>query len=235
MLEAAEHGDTHDHEKFHHTHDPWKLKDMLYEVEDESEHGFVDCDYCGGDIFPWQDAIEGEYYDTPFEDEPTTYLAHYHDDSNNDCCYYKMEYDPSYFDCVECERHICSDNGRMKYYRNAIDDDDDTEEPFGLVCLRCYKTRLMEEGQPRRDFEGDTISGGMFFNRGNPGPLAAGFYEYRTSFIKGPAQATPYNEEALRLVDEGFHVITGYEMLGLGGSEGTITMMIRDPQEGIDE
>ena len=99
------------------------------------------------------------------------------------------------------------------------------------MCLRCYQDEILENGQPRSDFEGEEMGGGMFFSWGNREAKAAGFEEvedFRDFYITNLASVLRYNSQALRLIDDGAQVITAYERMAIGGLEGYVTMLARE-------
>lgn len=113
-------------------------------------------------------------------------------------------------------------DGGHTQYRNHSD--------LGEICLRCYQDEVLKSGQPRSDFEGERVRGGMFFSSGNREPLAAGFEEvdgFRDFCVIGQADARKYNRHTLALIDASAQVMTAYERMAIGGLEGYITMLAR--------
>jgi hypothetical protein len=89
----------------------------------------------------------------------------------------------------------------------------------------------LENGQPREDFEGSAIIGGMFFKWGNPEPREKEFWEvsgFSYYLIRDGPSLKKYNTKALSLIDNGSKVITAFEKLAIGGLEGYITMMSKE-------
>jgi hypothetical protein len=79
----------------------------------------------------------------------------------------------------------------------------------------------MEHGVDRESIENGTLPG-MFFSGGNPEPLAAGYEPHGDRFVSGDADAVC--QEVLALMDSGRQVIIGYESMGIGGGEGTVSL-----------
>ena len=130
--------------------------------------------------------------------------------------------------CESCDRLVCQQNpanGWMWQFR--------THATIGEVCLRCYEKEILENGQPRSDFENSRINGGMFFSYGNGEAHNADFWEvegYENYFINDGESARRFNMKAMSLVDSGHKVITGYERLAIGGLEGYATMLAKEPE-----
>lgn len=94
---------------------------------------------------------------------------------------------------------------------------------LGWICLRCYQNEILDNGQPRTDYEGSRIHGGMFFSYGNPESRARGFDAvdgFSDYFVNSRTAAERYNSKTLALVDSGHVVLTAYERLAIGGLEG---------------
>jgi len=179
------------------------------------------CWWCGEEVNPG-DSVEVELYDSPFDTAPRVLTVHTQCADQLTDSYYTSFW---YCYCSWCGRLICyrnPSNGWHEHFRIVVDE---------YVCLRCYEERILADGQPEEDFEGDGIHGGMFFSYGNPEPLEQGYIEVTTMFIGGPTHARKYNELARKLIAEGNQVITCYERLAIGGLEGTVTMMYKPREE----
>ena len=50
----------------------------------------------------------------------------------------------------------------------------------------------------------------------------------RTIHISSQGKVDEFRNKALELMDEGKKVVIGYESLAIGGSEGYVTMMVKD-------
>jgi len=75
---------------------------------------------------------------------------------------------------------------------------------------------------------------GMFFSHGNPEPKEAGYFElpgYTEFFIKDPGSVEEFRSKALEMIDRGFKVVIGYERLGIGGGEGYVTLLAKEPDQ----
>ncbi|MCI0724478.1 MAG: hypothetical protein L0338_36770 [Acidobacteria bacterium] len=165
--------------------------------------------------------VWADLHDTPWDRGPREVFFH------NERCEeaYCLSGSFDYIDCESCGRTVCEQNpanGWHVQFREHVD--------LGYVCLRCYETEILSNGQPREDFEGSKIDGGMFFSWGNLEPKGAGFEEvtgFVDYFVNGAETAKPFNRHALSLIDSGLKVITGYERLAIGGLEGYITMFAK--------
>lgn len=164
-----------------------------------------------------------ELYDTPWESSPRRVF--FHSDECEEAYTRSGSFD--YIDCEGCGRTVCEQNPRngwMAQFRDHAD--------LGYVCLKCYETEILENGQPRVDFQGNRIGGGMFFSGDNHEPLNTGFEsvpDFTDYFVNSSEEAARYNRHALDLFDTGQKVLTAYERLAIGGLEGYITMMSKPP------
>jgi hypothetical protein len=173
-----------------------------------------------------------ELYDTPWEDQPK--LVFFHSDECEEAYIHADSF--GYRDCESCGRTICQQhpgNGWQWQFRE--------HEDLGETCLKCYQDEILENGQPRSDFESvphqpaGKIKGGMFFSWGNTEPKEAGFEEvdgFDNYFVQDRTHAVLYNERALQLIDAGRRVLTGFERMAIGGLEGYITLMVK-PEEDV--
>jgi len=180
----------------------------------------VGCDECWEPVRKGGPAsIDLDVWDGPFDDAPRTITVHHNRDGGCGTCSERI-YDSSwsdfrYFDCEGCNRTICEQNpsnGWHAQYRIV-----DGEQ----ICLKCYEDELMEHGVNRESIENGTLPG-MFFSGGNPEPLAAGYEPHGDRFVSGDADAVC--QEVLALMDSGRQVIIGYESMGIGGGEGTVSL-----------
>jgi hypothetical protein len=169
--------------------------------------------------YPRMPGLYAELFDTPWEQSPRT--VWFCSDRCEESYCFSGDFEYSFCDC--CGRKVCSQNpsnGWQVQYRS--------HRELGEVCLRCYEEEITKNGQPRSDFEGNQILGGMFFSWGNREPVAAGFDEvegFSDCYITNHDSARRYNSHALGLVNSGHKVLTAYERMGIGGTEGYITMM----------
>ena len=163
-----------------------------------------------------------ELYDTPWEAQPHEVYLH-----SDECEQAYIHADSfGYRECEVCERTICQQhpgNGWHWQFREHAE--------LGEICLRCYEQEILENGQPRKDFEtAGRITGGMFFSGDNHEPRNAGFEEvdgFSNYFVPDDRAASRYNARALASIDAGHKVVTGYERMAIGGLEGYITMFAR--------
>ena len=167
-------------------------------------------------------------YDSPFDDTPKT--IHLHTD-NERCEDYPISceealYDDRwadfrYFDCPTCRRTIikqCPSNGWHSYFREYRGED---------ICLSCYKWIILVDGVPRERFEERKIDG-TFFNQRDL--IAAGYTMVpgmTDALIRTQYDGEWYCNEALRLMDKGYAVVTDYERMAIGGLEGYVTLWAR--------
>ena len=167
-----------------------------------------------------------ELYDTPWEDEPK--LVFFHSDECEEAYIHADSF--GYRDCASCERTICQQHPGNGWQWQFCEHEDLVE-----ICLRCYQDEILENGQPRSDFESvrhrppGTIKGGMFFSYGNAEPKKAGFDKVQAFayyFVNHAQLASRYNDPAKRLLKTGACVITCYQPFGLAGHEGSVTMTL---------
>lgn len=167
-----------------------------------------------------EQAIFGDLYDTPWDEEPANHwfcsAAHLDGFMGRTCCK-----DFNYFYCDSCGRDICEQdptNGWHVQVRYVED------EP---VCLRCYQEHIIQHGIDRESFEDGGLNG-MFLDRS---VIEDAGYEpidgYVDAHIRTREDARSYCDKALKLIDDGYAVINGYERMGIGGLEGYVTMWAR--------
>jgi len=167
-----------------------------------------------------------ELYDTPWESTPRWLFFH------SDVCEeaYTRSGSFDYIDCEGCGRMVCEQNPANGWHIQFRDHAD-----LGYICLRCYEKEILGNGQPRSDFEGSRIRGGMFFSGDNHEPFNAGFepvYEFEDYFVNSAESVRRLNEKALDLIDEGAKVVTGYERLAIGGLEAYVTLFAKPHKTG---
>lgn len=191
------------------------------------------CDFCGKARLPRQRPYANtgrtgrgfmERYNSPWDDAPDVefYCSEECRDQSEDSGWsdFFWEY------CDGCNRYICyrnPSNGWMGQFRMVNDCE--------LVCLRCYEESVLADGQPEEDFTGDVIKGGMFFNRGNPELVDAGYECLKEAFIGGGDAALAYNQEACRYIEQGYQLVTAFESMAIGGMEGSIELWGKRKEE----
>jgi len=171
--------------------------------------------------FSYAPYIFADLYDTPWEEKAREAFFHSAECEETYCRSGSFDY----IECESCNRIVCEQNPRNGWHVQFRDHAD-----LGYICLRCYETEILANGQPREDFEGNKIHGGMSFSGDNHEPNDAGFEEvtgFVDYFINGSETVRPYNSHALSLIDSGHKVITGYERLAIGGLEGYVTMFAK--------
>lgn len=182
----------------------------------------VPCSWCDKPILPrvvsgrWQGRRWVHHYDSPWDDAPQIHF--YCSEECHDLSEDSSQSDWSYQHCEYCERYIierCPSNGWHGYFRYGED---------GAMCLRCYEESTLENGQPVSDFSGDTVKGGMFFNRGNPELVEAGYECLEEAFIGSASSAADYNEAAREYIINGYQLVTAFESMAIGGLEGSIEL-----------
>jgi hypothetical protein len=159
-------------------------------------------------------------YETPWDEEPV--IKHFCSDDCGDSYMYEEPW--AYFWCDPCDREICEQhpmNGWQIQYR-----DYDGQQ----VCLHCYQDLILENGVEQEKLETGNIPG-MFFSWGNVEAKDAGYKEvpgFRDYFVNAQEKADEFRKKALQLMEEGKKVVIGYERLAIGGSEGYVTLLVKD-------
>ena len=197
----------------------------------------VNCYECGRER-PIESTYEYELFSTPWDESGTTeYLCHDefgHSElmkKDGEEPYDSWKYyescseiltdsswaDFRYFECEGCYRMVCEQNpsnGWHVQYR--------IEDECIQVCLKCYQDNILEFGISRESVENGEIAG-MFFNYDDPVLKDWDkFIEYR--FIASGRDKDELLDEVLENMDSGYKVIIGYERLGIGGGEGSVSV-----------
>ncbi len=141
------------------------------------------------------------------------------------------------FICDICNRRICTDNGRLFFYR-WIDD--------SLVCLDCLQKQILKEGiSPRRIGEivknedrttiriGDKVYAPrnklpeelMYYNHDEL--KNNGYQKYTSCFIKYCGGIIETNAIALKLLSQSYKVIYDMGPMAITGSEGYVNLWIK--------
>ncbi|MCJ7645712.1 hypothetical protein MUO65_02225 [bacterium] len=162
-------------------------------------------------------------YDTPWDNEPVAKLF-----CSDDCGDSFMYEEPwAYFMCGKCDREISEQNPRNGWHIKYRDYDGQ------MTCLKCYEDLILENGVERDKVEAGKIPG-MFFSYGNLEPIKAGYREvegFRDFFVSCQWDADRFRKKALELMDQGRKVVIGYERMAIGGGEGYVTLMEKEPEK----
>jgi hypothetical protein len=160
-------------------------------------------------------------FETPWDEEPVTKLF-----CSDDCGDTYMYEEPwAYFMCSRCDREISEQNPQNGWHVQYRDYDGT------MVCLKCYEDVILENGVERDKLESGKIPG-MFFSYGNLEPLKAGYREvegFKDFFVATNYDADRFRKKALELMDQGKRVVIGYERMAIGGGEGYVTLMEKEP------
>jgi hypothetical protein len=109
---------------------------------------------------PRMPGVYAELFDTPWEDKGREAWF-----CGDECEHlYRFSGDFEYPECDSCGRAVCTQNPSNGWHVQYRD-----HSELGRICLRCYEREILENGQPRADFRGSSIEGGMFFSYGNDG------------------------------------------------------------------
>lgn len=158
-------------------------------------------------------------YETPWDEEPEAKLF-----CSDECRDNYMYEEPwSYFTCGKCEREVCRQNPKNGWHIQYRDYKGET------VCLRCYQGLILENGIEREKLEKGLIPG-MFFSWGNTEAINAGYKEvpgYTNFYVRSEESAKMFIKKALELMDSGYRVAVGYERMGIGGTEGYVTLLAK--------
>lgn len=186
----------------------------------------MECINCGNLILK-EHSFGGNFYDTPWDKKPNPDVRFCSQLCEN--AYYGNIYskDFAYFTCISCGRTICQQNpgnGWHIQYREVYDE---------LVCLKCYQEDILKNGIPIEKFEKGVISG-MFFSFGNEEVFNAGYAEvpgYVNIKIEDQETVDRYCNKAIELIKNGYKVVTAYESMAYGGSEGYVTMFCKKEEQ----
>jgi hypothetical protein len=153
--------------------------------------------------------VLGEYtqelYDRP--SDKNCWVAQF---CSDDCCekFHDSTYEFSYWLCDDCERYICQrspSNGYIGHFH------------FGeeLICNACYEQSILENGQPREDFEQSRFGGGSEFYVQD---ILDNGYEpvekWNGVRCSSGKDAEAFNADALSLIDSGASILTRIVPLG---------------------
>ena len=194
----------------------------------------VTCEECGlegarGNMYKL------ELYDTPWEDKPRIAYVHKklparlkRDDylKYMESCEELVEdtgwADFRYFTCQVCYRQVCRQNPANGWHSQVrvVGDEE--------LCLKCYEEHILDNGVEREEFEEGHLPG-MFFSGDNHEPLDAGYECIMDNVFIGDPK--PVIAKALELIDRGHKVVIGYESMGIGGSEGAVSLFAKSIKE----
>jgi len=161
-------------------------------------------------------------YDDPWATEPSLVKVHSANESN---CGTRLDKltdtswaDFRYFTCETCERLIisqCPYNG-WRSYRHIT-------ENGAEICAKCYQDDILKNGQPSGAFD-NRIPGDFF----ETGAIVRAGYEivpgFNNVFINNAASLKRFCDKAKSLITSGHFVVTDYESMGIGGSEGYVSL-----------
>jgi hypothetical protein len=168
---------------------------------------------------PSRRAFNTTAYDMPSSPEPT--IRRYCSDECRETDLHTGDF--QFFECLDCQRLICEQNPRNGWhiqYRLANGE---------KVCLRCYEAMIVKGGMPLAGLESGKVEG-MFFSGDNRELLAAGYTleeGYYNFFICSKERADQYCRHAIALILAGHQVVNAYESMGIGGSEGYVSMYFK--------
>jgi hypothetical protein len=188
-----------------------------------------ECHHCG-ESFKKDETIKSgkvrqlKIYDDPWADEPSIIKVHAKNgDKYGITCLDKLtdaSYgDFGYFECDECHRMIivrCPFNGWRSYYH--------TSENGEQTCVKCIQDNRLINGDEKETFEKGDIPG-EFYSESNIAnhnwKLVPGM---RRVYITGKASAAEFCKTALKLIGENHKVLVDYDALGIGSSEGYVSL-----------
>jgi hypothetical protein len=175
------------------------------------------CDSCGKEFIKhnYEDEYGGMYYMSAWDDDGVKKVF------CSDSC--RDSYGESFFMCEWCYREVIDSIGLNPHGKWISECE--------IVCLKCYKEDIFANGLPYEDFEAHKISG-MFFRGDNQDVVDAGFSavpKFSDYFLddERPEPVKEYCDYAMRLINRGFIVVTGYENLSTMGGEGWVTMFVK--------
>jgi hypothetical protein len=188
------------------------------------------CHHCNEPVTP-KTGFKLEILESPFSKESQTIWLHSdkkHGNEHGELCA-DMAFDSYYdnfhlFTCSQCQRVIYNKNPHNGWHSQMRFTEDGEE-----ICLKCYESDLLENGIPAEKLESGSLPG-MFFSKGNPEPLEAGYQEvsgFDNYFVRGADSVKRICLAALDCISKGQKVVIGYESLGIGGSEGYVTLFAK--------
>lgn len=198
-----------------------KIEKMMLPVSVDAK--LVECDETGIKIY---DSLSCQYdmWERPFDKEPAR--MHFINEHAYDC-YYGHVYgkDFRYFECCKCGRVICEQNpsnGWHVQYRSW-------DDGYGKICLKCYEGHIIEHGIDIGRLKNDIP--GMFL--GDDEAIERGWIKDKDYFVNYGNEAW-VKEEIMKLYNAGNKILITYFSLGMGGSEGTISVFYKSREQGDD-
>ena len=183
------------------------------------------CHECGKGFRTGQEKATLDIYDDPWAMTPCIVRVHTENDNGHGSCLDKMTdtswADFRYFECQKCERLIvrqCLDNGWRSYVK-TLDDEE--------VCVRCYQEFRLEEGEPADAFEAGKIPGD-FYSDSDLSISGWGLVPgYHGVHITGEERVKHFCRQALKLLRKGHKILVNYDSMGIGGSEGYVSLFVK--------
>ena len=187
----------------------------------------AECHECGKRFKKGESKQILKIYDSPWADEPRVIAVHdQNDDDRHGSCLDKLTDtswgDFRYFLCDCCNRLIiqqCPDNGWRSYYKMT-----DAGEQ---VCVRCWQENILENGHEDKEFESGHVPGDFYNEQdlsSHDWVLVQGMSH---EHITGAESAKKFCDRALELVRDGMKVLINYDSMGIGGSEGYVSLFYK--------
>ena len=171
-----------------------------------------------------------EIYDDPFATQPRIIAVHTDNEDQYGSCLDKLTdtsfADFRYFLCSHCDRMIiaqCPSNGWRSYVKHVNEAE---------VCVRCYQELRLAEGEPADAFEAGRVPGDFYNDSDlsiNGWSLVPG---YHGVYITGENSAKRFCKQALLLIKAGHKVLSTYDSMGIGGSEGYVSLYAKGVDHG---
>lgn len=181
------------------------------------------CHECDGKLTKRSKVVEIEIYDDPWATEPSTVRVHNDNDTDGyGSCFDKL-FDSSwadfrYFECAECQRIIirqCPYNGWRSYVKERNDEE---------ICARCYQDAKLRDGEDEEIFAMGRIPGDFFSEAEISAHNWALVPGYGRMYITGTDSVHAFCRQARKLIKDGYKVLVDYDSMGIGGSEGYVSL-----------
>lgn len=190
-----------------------------------------ECHECGEKFKKGEAKQVVEIYDDPWATKPRTVAVHADNDNDGGgTCLDKLT-DTSWSDfryqvCPVCGRMVimqCLSNGWRSYFKELNGEE---------VCIRCYQEDILADGHGAEPFEGGKIPGDFF----NATQLSANGWAPVPGFgdrhITGGDSVKRFCAEALLMIKNGYKVLVDYDMMGIGGGEGFVSLYAKEENHG---